>query len=100
MRIVVIAFILLFYHLIFFLLNGSVTSQKTPNSGFAWDPRKETDQSVEMDRLAEKYLGHSQTLQFKKLPQNSSLKYQSGRVEMSISSQQYLERYGLGNPNY
>ena len=68
------------------------------SSGLVWDSHlKETDQSVEMDRLAAKYLGHSKSLQFKKLPQNHCLKYQSGRVEMSLSSQQYLERYGLGN---
>lgn len=57
-----------------------------------WDVRKETDQSVEMQRLAEKYLGQSKQQESKKL----DFTYKNSRsVEMSMSSQQYLERYGL-----
>lgn len=57
-----------------------------------WDGRKETDQSVEMQRLAEKYLGQSKTPDNKKI----DFTYRNSRsVEMSMSSQQYLERYGL-----
>ena len=57
------------------------------------DARKETDQSVEMERLAEKYLGKTTNhLETKML--DYSVKT-SKSVEMSMSSQQYLERYGL-----
>ena len=57
-----------------------------------WDTRKETDQSVEMQRLAEKYLGQLKPPENKK----NDFMYKSFRsVEMSMSSQQYLERYGL-----
>jgi hypothetical protein len=57
-----------------------------------WDVRKETDQSVEMQRLAEKYLGQSKQQESKKF----DFTYKNSRsVEMSMSSQQYLERYGL-----
>ena len=57
-----------------------------------WDTRKETDQSVEMQRLAEKYLGQLNPPENKK----NDFMYKSSRsVEMSMSSQQYLERYGL-----
>lgn len=56
------------------------------------DTRKETDQSVEMQRLAEKYLGQSRPVEVR--PQDYAYK-NSRSVEMSMSSQQYLERYGL-----
>lgn len=61
-------------------------------SNHVWDTRKETDQSVEMRRLAEKYLGQFKPSEKKK----NDFMYKSSRsVEMSMSSQQYLERYGL-----
>ena len=57
-----------------------------------WDTRKETDQSVEMQRLAEKYLGQPKPIENKQV----DYAYKNSRsVEMSMSSQQYLERYGL-----
>lgn len=59
---------------------------------YAWDARKETDQSVEMERLAEKYLGQSKPVENKTLDYTFKT---SKSVEMSMSSQQYLERYGL-----
>lgn len=58
----------------------------------ARDARKATDQSVEMERLAEKYLGQSKPIENKMLDYTFK---NSGSVEMSMSSQQYLERYGL-----
>lgn len=71
-------------------LHSSVTQKNS--SASIWDLRKETDQSVEMQRLAEKYLGHSSSKQLSWQPQSNN--------GMSISSQQYLERYGLGNQNF
>ncbi|KAI9565238.1 hypothetical protein GHT06_009021 [Daphnia sinensis] len=59
---------------------------------YACDTRKETDQSVEMERLAEKYLGQSKPVENKTLDYTFKT---SKSVEMSMSSQQYLERYGL-----
>lgn len=57
-----------------------------------WDTRKETDQSVEMQRLAEKYLGQPKTSDIRQ----PEMTFRNSRsVEMSMSSQQYLERYGL-----
>lgn len=61
-------------------------------NNYMWDTRKETDQSVEMQRLAEKYLGQAKPPENKKI----DFTYKNLRsVEMSMSSQQYLERYGL-----
>lgn len=80
------------------VLTNNVTQKNS--TGLIWDLRKETDQSVEMERLAEKYLGHSSTKQISWQPQSNNGSRSSGRLEMSISSQQYLERYGLSNQNY
>ena len=77
---------------------SSVTQKSS--SDLIWDSRKETDQSVEMERLVEKYLGHSSTKQLSWQPQSNYGSRSTGRLEMSISSQQYLERYGLGSQNY
>ncbi len=60
-----------------------------------WDTRKETDQSVEMQRLAEKYLGQTKLIENNKQPDCIFKNLNSRSVEMSMSSQQYLERYGL-----
>lgn len=54
--------------------------------------RRETDQSVEMQRLAEKYLGLSKPVETKQAEYTCK---NLRSVEMSMSSQQYLERYGL-----
>lgn len=64
-------------------------------SSHTWDTRKETDQSVEMQRLAEKYLGQTKPIENNKQPDSTFKNLNSRSVEMSMSSQQYLERYGL-----
>ena len=58
-----------------------------------WESRKETDQSVEMQRLADKYLGQRNNF-LSKIEQPYDNRKRSP-VEMSMSTQQYLERYGL-----
>ena len=58
-----------------------------------WESRKETDQSVEMQRLADKYLGQRNNF-LSKIEQPYDNRTRSP-VEMSMSTQQYLERYGL-----
>jgi len=65
----------------------------TSKRGQPLDFRKETDQSVEMQQLAEKYLGKAAQLETKMLLDHPVKMSKS--VEMSMSSQQYLERYGL-----
>lgn len=60
----------------------------------AWngmETRKETDQSVEMKMLAEKYLGKRNNFLSKIEQPQANRK----PVEMSMSTRQYLERYGL-----
>ena len=52
--------------------------------------RKETDQSVEMQRLAEKYLGQ----------RDGFVRASRRAVEVSLSTQQYLRRYGLAEDVY
>lgn len=59
-----------------------------------WNTRKETDQSIEMQRLAEKYLGESTSREYNKVVDHQPVR-NLRTVEMSLSSQQYLERYGL-----
>lgn len=64
------------------------------NLNHLWcEGRKETDQSVEMEQLAEKYLGNSKALEYNHVDRIHARNQRS--VEMSLSSQQYLERYGL-----
>jgi len=68
---------------------------KSPWIGpMAWngmETRKETDQSVEMKMLAEKYLGKRNNFLSKIEQPQANRK----PVEMSMSTRQYLERYGL-----
>ena len=59
------------------------------------DTRKETDQSVEMQMLVEKYLGQSRIRDYRSTSADSTIFRDARSVEMSLSSQQYLERYGL-----
>jgi len=59
------------------------------------ESRKETDQSVEMKMLAEKYLGQRNNF-LSKIDQPQANRKP---VEMSMSTQQYLERYGLAENN-
>lgn len=55
----------------------------------SWDlNHKETDKSIEMQQLARKYLGRLEWTEEKSVSYRNS-------VEMSMSSQQYLAKYGL-----
>lgn len=55
----------------------------------SWDvTQKETDRSIEMQQLARKYLGRLELTEEKSVCLRNS-------VEMSMSSQQYLAKYGL-----
>lgn len=59
------------------------------NKSTSWDiSQKETDKSIEMQQLARKYLGRLEWAEEKSVCFKNS-------VEMSMSSQQYLAKYGL-----
>jgi len=84
-----------------FIKPAATNTQRSPvyypsyKRGQPLDVRKETDQSVEMQQLAEKYLGKAAQFETRMLLDRSVRTSKS--VEMSMSSQQYLERYGLHN---